>query len=230
VIQGNALLEENSSSSTMVSGRQPEPRPRLSVTVLTERPKSNSFSLGIGLIAPPGLPTRWENTYTNRHGATRERNQREVSKIGVWIEGQEIMTIITKAIKTPGPAHPITIEPSGKRVTVTVAGKVIADTRDALTLREAAYPVVFYVPRKDVDMEALERTEHSTYCPYKGDCAYFSIPAGGARAVNAVWTYEAPFDAVVSIKDHLAFYTDRVDSLLQHLTKHPHLEMDLVSG
>jgi uncharacterized protein (DUF427 family) len=83
-------------------------------------------------------------------------------------------------------------------------------------MREAAYPAVFYVPRKDVDMEALERTQHSTYCPYKGDCAYYSIPAGGTRAVNAVWTYEAPFDAVVAIKDHLAFYTDRVDSIAEH--------------
>jgi uncharacterized protein (DUF427 family) len=147
---------------------------------------------------------------------TREPTSDKCQKSGISIQGQEIMTVITKAIKSPSPAHPITIELSGKRLTVTVAGKVIADTRDALKMREAAYPAVFYVPRKDVDMEALERTEHSTYCPYKGDCAYFSIPAGGARAVNAVWTYEAPFDAVVSIKDHLAFYTDRVDSILEH--------------
>jgi uncharacterized protein (DUF427 family) len=123
---------------------------------------------------------------------------------------------MSKAIKIPGPDHPITIEPSCKRVTITVAGKVIVDTNDALTLCEAAYPEVFYVPRKDVDMASLERTEHSTYCPYKGDCAYYSIPVGGERAVNAVWTYEAPFDAVVSIKDHLAFYTDRVDSIVEH--------------
>jgi uncharacterized protein (DUF427 family) len=123
---------------------------------------------------------------------------------------------MSKVVKIPGPDHPITIEPAGKRVTVTAAGKVIADTNDALTLREAAYPAVFYVPRKDVDMASLERTEHSTYCPYKGDCAYYSIPAGRERAVNAVWTYEAPFDAVVSIKDYLAFYTDRVDSIVEH--------------
>jgi uncharacterized protein (DUF427 family) len=147
---------------------------------------------------------------------TREPTSDKCQRSGISIRGQEIMTVVTKAIKTPGPAHPITIELSGKRLTVTVAGKVIADTGDALKMREAAYPAVFYVPRKDVDMEALERTEHSTYCPYKGDCAYFSIPAGGARAVNAVWTYEAPFDAVVSIKDHLAFYTDRVDSIIEH--------------
>ncbi|MEH2474230.1 uncharacterized protein (DUF427 family) [Nitrobacteraceae bacterium AZCC 2161] len=123
---------------------------------------------------------------------------------------------MTKTVKIPGPDHPIAIEPSGKRVTVTVAGKVIVDTTDALTLREAAYPAVFYVPRKDVAMASLERTDHSTYCPYKGDCTYYSIPAGGDRAINAVWTYEAPFDAVASIKDHLAFYTDRVDSIVEY--------------
>jgi uncharacterized protein (DUF427 family) len=123
---------------------------------------------------------------------------------------------MTRAVKVPGPDHLITIEPSGKRVTVTVAGKAIVDTKEALTLREAGYPAVFYVPRKDVDMEALEPTQHSTYCPYKGDCSYYSIPAGGARSVNAVWTYEAPFDAVVSIKDPLAFYPDRVDAIVEH--------------
>jgi uncharacterized protein (DUF427 family) len=133
-----------------------------------------------------------------------------------WLSQSKDKKIMSKTVKIPGPDHPISIESRGKRVTVTVAGKVIANTIDALTLREAAYPPVFYVPRKDVDMEALERTEHSTYCPYKGDCAYYSIPAGGARADNAVWTYEAPFDAVASIKDYLAFYTDRVDSIVEH--------------
>ena len=88
-----------------------------------------------------------------------------------------------------------------------------ADTRDALTLREASYPAVQYVPRKDVDMALLERTDHITYCPYKGDCAYYSIPAGGERSINAVWTYEEPYAAVAAIKDHVAFYPDRVDEI-----------------
>jgi len=118
-----------------------------------------------------------------------------------------------KTIKTPGPDHPITIEPSRNRVVVTVAGRVVADTRDALTLREASYAPVHYIPRKDVDMTLLARTEHETYCPYKGDCAYFSVPSGGTRSANAVWTYEAPYEAVASIKDHLAFYPDRVDAI-----------------
>jgi uncharacterized protein (DUF427 family) len=118
-----------------------------------------------------------------------------------------------KTIKVPGPDHPITIEHNPNRVVVTVAGRVVADTRDAITLREGGYPAVHYVPRKDVDMALLERTEHATYCPYKGDCSYFSVPLGGDRSKNAVWTYEVPYPAVTLIKDHLAFYPDRVDAI-----------------
>jgi uncharacterized protein (DUF427 family) len=118
-----------------------------------------------------------------------------------------------RAVKIPGPDHPITITRSSSRVIVKAGGRVIADTTDALSLREASYPEVLYVPRKDVDMSLLERTSHATYCPYKGECSYYSIPSGGEKAANAVWTYEAPYDAVASIKEHLAFYKDRVDSL-----------------
>jgi len=118
-----------------------------------------------------------------------------------------------KVIKIPGPDHPITIEHNARRVIVTLGGKVIADTTDALTLREASYPAVQYIPRKDVDMAALERTDHASYCPYKGDAAYFSISSGGERSVNAIWIYEAPYEAVAAIEDHLAFYADRVDAI-----------------
>jgi uncharacterized protein (DUF427 family) len=118
-----------------------------------------------------------------------------------------------RTVKIPGPDHPIMIKHHPKRVVVTVAGKVIADTHDALALLEANYPVVLYIPRKDADMSLLERSDHTTYCPYKGDCAYYSIPAGGARSVNAVWTYEDAYDAVTPIRGHLAFYRDRVDSI-----------------
>src|SRR5712672_297519 len=120
---------------------------------------------------------------------------------------------LAKPIKIPGPDHPIAIERNPNRVVFRVAGRVVADTSEALTLREASYPAVQYVPRKDVNMMLLERTEHATYCPYKGDCAYFSIPLGGDRSTNAVWTYEAPYEAVSPIKDHLAFYPDRVDAI-----------------
>ena len=118
-----------------------------------------------------------------------------------------------KPVKVPGPDHPITIEPNPARVIVSVAGRVVADTRGALTLRESSYKPVQYVPRADVDLSLLQRTEHATYCAYKGDCAYYSIPAGGERSVNAVWTYEAPFPAVAQIKDYVAFYPDRVDGI-----------------
>jgi len=118
-----------------------------------------------------------------------------------------------KPIKFPGPNHPISIEGNPSRIVVTVGGKVIADTRDALILREASYPAVQYIPRRDVDMAALTRSEHTTYCPYKGDASYYSIPAGGDRSRNAVWTYENPFEAMVQIKDHVAFYPDRVDEI-----------------
>ena len=118
-----------------------------------------------------------------------------------------------KPVKTPGPGHPITIERTAAQVVVTVAGRVVADTRDALTLREAAYPPVQYIPRKDVDMSLLERTGHATHCPYKGDCAYYGIPAGGGRAANAAWSYEAPFAAVAAIAGCIAFYPDRVDAI-----------------
>ncbi len=116
-----------------------------------------------------------------------------------------------KPVRIPGPDHPITIAPASGRVIVRAGGRVIADTRAALTLQEAAYPGVRYIPRKDVDMSLLERSDHSTYCPYKGDCSYFSIR--GERTRNAVWSYENPYGAVAEIKDHLAFYPDRVDAI-----------------
>ena len=118
-----------------------------------------------------------------------------------------------KPMKNPGPDHPISIGANPSRVVVTLGGKVIADTRDALTLREASYPAVQYIPRRDVDMAALTRSEHTTYCPYKGDASYYSIPAGGERSLNAVWTYETPLEAMAQIKDYVAFYPDRVDEI-----------------
>lgn len=121
----------------------------------------------------------------------------------------------SKPVMIPGPDHPITIEPNRNRVVVSVAGRVIADTRSALTLREAELPPVHYIPREDVDMTLLERTDHATYCPFKGDCSYFSIPIGGERSVNAVWTYEHPYDAVSEIREYVAFYPSRVDSIEQ---------------
>jgi len=122
-----------------------------------------------------------------------------------------------KQIKIPGPDHQISIQRNPARIVVSVAGHVIADTRDALTLQEADYSPVQYIPREDVDFAQLERTDHVTYCPYKGDCTYYSVPAGGKKSVNAVWTYEDPYPAVAQIRDHVAFYRDRVDEIAEQL-------------
>jgi len=118
-----------------------------------------------------------------------------------------------KPVRIPGPDHPITITPTQGRVVVKAAGRVVADSTAALTLQEASYAPVQYIPRADVDMTQLARSDHATYCPYKGDCSYFSIPAAGERGRNAVWSYETPYDAVAAIASHVAFYPDRVDSI-----------------
>ena len=116
-------------------------------------------------------------------------------------------------MKLPGPDHPITVAPNPKRVVVTFAGRVVADTTRALTLKEASPPAVQYVPREDVEMALLRRTTHATHCPYKGDASYYSLSIDGRTAENAVWSYEAPFSAVAEIRDRLAFYPDRVDAI-----------------
>ena len=118
-----------------------------------------------------------------------------------------------RTAKTPGPDHPITIEPTPGRVVVTAAGRVVADSRNALTLRDAAYPAEQYVPRADANMSLLQPTDHHTYCPYKGDCSYLSIVPAAEKGVNAVWSYEAPFAAMAAIEGHLAFYPERVDAI-----------------
>jgi uncharacterized protein (DUF427 family) len=118
-----------------------------------------------------------------------------------------------KQARLPGRDHPISIQRNPARLVVSVAGHVVADTRNAMTLREAAYPPVQYIPAEDVDFSHLERTDHVTWCPYKGNCNYYSVPDGGEKSVNAVWSYEDPFPAVVQIKGHVAFYPERVDAI-----------------
>jgi uncharacterized protein (DUF427 family) len=116
-------------------------------------------------------------------------------------------------MKTPGPDHPITIEPNRKRVRVLFNGRIVADTTRALTLKETSLRPVQYVPREDADMRFFVRSAQVTYCPYKGDAAYFSLNVDGRTAENAVWTYEAPYPAMAPIKEHLAFYPARVDRI-----------------
>jgi len=117
------------------------------------------------------------------------------------------------------PEHRIETKPAGGRVRVTFNGEVIADTKDAIQLEEplggsTVAPVVYYVPRKDVKMERLMRTTHTTYCPFKGHASYYSLSSGGRTAENAVWSYETPYDEMGVIKERLAFYPDKVDSIV----------------
>ena len=116
-------------------------------------------------------------------------------------------------MKTPGPDHPITVAPNPHRIRVVLGGVIVAETTNALTLREAAYPPVHYIPREDAMMDLFEPTEHASHCPYKGDAAYFTLTAGGLVKPNAVWTYEQPFPAVAAIAGRLAFYPTKVDAI-----------------
>jgi uncharacterized protein (DUF427 family) len=113
-------------------------------------------------------------------------------------------------MKIPGPDHPITITPFKGQVTVKFQGVVVAQTDKALKLEEAKYPAVFYIPRSDIRAERYTHTEHQTHCPYKGDASYYSLEADGKTAENAVWTYDEAYPSVAEIKEHVAFYTDKV--------------------
>jgi uncharacterized protein (DUF427 family) len=127
----------------------------------------------------------------------------QAQPIAAWAERRTPM-------KLPGPDHPITITANPRRVRISAAGVVIAETAHALTLKEASYPAVNYIPRADANMELLKRSERVTHCPYKGDANYFNILADGKIFDNAIWTYEAPFPAMTEISGHLAFYPDKV--------------------
>lgn len=116
-------------------------------------------------------------------------------------------------MRVPGPDHPITIERNANRVHVTLNGRAVADTTRALTLRETSYKPVLYIPREGADMSLLQRTDHTTHCPYKGDASYYSIQVGDRRAENAVWSYETPYPAMSAIAGYLAFYPTRVDAI-----------------
>lgn len=118
-----------------------------------------------------------------------------------------------RPVRVPGPDHPITIAPTGAHVRVLADGAPLADTHGALTLREASYSPVQYIPRADIDVTRVVRSSHTSYCPYKGEASYYSIPALGPRGENAIWSYESPHEAVASIAGHFAFYPERVDAI-----------------
>jgi uncharacterized protein (DUF427 family) len=120
-----------------------------------------------------------------------------------------VTPLMTREQKIPDASHPITISPTAGRVQVVVGGTVIADTTSSLTLQEASYPPVQYVPIAEVDPALLSRTETSTYCPFKGDASYFSLATPEGTVTDAAWTYDEAYDAVSEIKGHLAFYPDK---------------------
>ena len=119
---------------------------------------------------------------------------------------------MTRAVKVPDATHPITIRPTGSHVTVSVGGVKVAESDNALSLAEASYPVVQYIPIADVDQSLLVRTDSQTYCPYKGDASYYSVQTpDGQTEADLVWTYEQPYDAVAEIAGHVAFYANRAE-------------------
>ncbi len=116
-------------------------------------------------------------------------------------------------MKKPGPDHPITIEPNPRRVRVVLGGVIVAETTRALTVKEASYPAVQYVPRADIEADLFEPSERRSHCPYKGDASYLTATAGGITRRDVAWSYESPFPSVAAIAGHVAFYPDKVDAI-----------------
>jgi uncharacterized protein (DUF427 family) len=134
----------------------------------------------------------------------------------LWVDQSTIMSkwstsMTTDIVKTPGPDHAIEIAPSKDRIVVRFAGQIVADTRAALVMREAGYAPTYYVPIEHLQPDLLESSTHTTYCPYKGHCSYYTLAHDRTRAENAVWFYKAPHPAVAEIKGHAAFYVDKVE-------------------
>jgi uncharacterized protein (DUF427 family) len=118
----------------------------------------------------------------------------------------------SRPVLQPSARHPITIEPTGSRVTVRVNGEVVAETNSALTLQESTYPAVQYIPLSDVNSDLLRPTDTATYCPFKGDASYFSVVTSAGEVVeDAIWTYKEPYEAVGAIAGHVAFYPDKAE-------------------
>lgn len=119
---------------------------------------------------------------------------------------------MSRPVKIPDATHPITVSPTGARVTVHVSGVKVAESENALSLAEGSYPVVQYIPIGDVDQSLLRRTDTQSYCPYKGEASYYSVRTpDGATETDLIWTYERPYDAVAPIAGHVAFYPNRAE-------------------
>ncbi len=118
---------------------------------------------------------------------------------------------MSRTVKIPDATHPIVIRPTDSHVSVRISGTVVAETDNALSLAEASYPVVQYIPLADVDQSLLERTATQTYCPYKGDASYYTVNTPGGTETDVIWTYEHPYPAVAEIAGHVAFYASRAE-------------------
>ncbi len=116
-----------------------------------------------------------------------------------------------RPVLEPTAEHPITIDPTGKRVVVRINGDIVADTNQALQLQESTYPAVQYIPFSDVVQDVLTRTDTSTYCPFKGEAGYYSVTTGAGTVDDAIWFYEQPYPAVAAIAGHVAFYPDKAE-------------------
>lgn len=116
-----------------------------------------------------------------------------------------------RPVLQPTAEHPITVEPTGKHVTVRINGELIADTHDALTLQESTYPAVQYIPLRDVEQAKLKPSDTTTYCPFKGDASYYHVTTAAGTVDDAIWTYRQPYRAVADIAGHVAFYSDKAD-------------------
>jgi uncharacterized protein (DUF427 family) len=113
------------------------------------------------------------------------------------------------------PEHRVDLHPDKRRARITFGGVTIAESNDTLRVEETGHGPVHYFPEKDVRLDLLKPTEHSTHCPFKGDASYWSIAVddGKKQAENAVWGYKTPFDEVIGLAGHYAFYSNRVDSV-----------------
>ena len=111
------------------------------------------------------------------------------------------------------PDYRVDFEQTAKRVRVRLGGQTVADSTDARIMLETRHTPVYYLPRADVRMDLAERTDHESFCPFKGEASYWTLVVGDQSAENAMWSYEQPFAEVAGIRDYMAFYGDRVDAL-----------------
>jgi len=111
-----------------------------------------------------------------------------------------------------GPRHRLLLHPFPRRVRARFAGEVVLDSTRGALLHESNILPRLYVPLADVRADLLERTDHSTHCPFKGDASYWSVRVGDRVAENAVWTYEEPIEEASWLRGLVSVYPERMDA------------------